>query len=294
MMGVFEPGGGMVRPERTMHLALKEAEEMYGATVWENTKVKSLQEVHGQAGVSHVELIVGRSHGVLSTVTARTVLVAAGAWTSELIPSWKPHLKPVRILQTWVDVSKTLDPSVYDSPNMPCVAMVNPYLRLPVYCLPADSTSTDSHGVDKHNKYKGCVKLGVHGGDPIDPNANSNQDVTAKEQAEMILNLQQTFCEEIASIIDPLLIKQLSHQYPFTPATLQDSVMESKPCMYTMTEDEHFMIGVPKGMSNVCAVAGLSGHGFKMTPALGQMLADFATAKSDQERQAVFDEKWKA
>lgn len=49
--------------------------------------------------------------------------------------------------------------------------------------------------------------------------------------------------------------------------------------MYTMTADEHFLIGVPKGYTNVCAIAGLSGHGFKMAPALGQMLADFATGK---------------
>lgn len=46
--------------------------------------------------------------------------------------------------------------------------------------------------------------------------------------------------------------------------------------MYTMTPDENFLIGVPSEFKHVYAIAGLSGHGFKMTPALGQMLADFA------------------
>ena len=58
--------------------------------------------------------------------------------------------------------------------------------------------------------------------------------------------------------------------------------------MYTMTEDENFIIGVPDGYSKICAVAGLSGHGFKMAPALGQMLADFATDKGLDHWNAEF------
>jgi sarcosine oxidase len=63
----------------------------------------------------------------------------------------------------------------------------------------------------------------------------------------------------------------------FSEAISAQPLTETKQCMYTMTPDEHFMIGVPEGYSRVCAVAGLSGHGFKMAPALGQMLADFAS-----------------
>jgi sarcosine oxidase len=36
------------------------------------------------------------------------------------------------------------------------------------------------------------------------------------------------------------------------------------------------MIGQPASQERVYVVAGLSGHGFKMTPALGQILADLA------------------
>ena len=49
-----------------------------------------------------------------------------------------------------------------------------------------------------------------------------------------------------------------------------------------MTPDTNYLIGVPDGFQNVFAVAGLSGHGLKMTPALGQMMADFAL---EQDRQ---------
>lgn len=45
-------------------------------------------------------------------------------------------------------------------------------------------------------------------------------------------------------------------------------------CMYTMTTDEHFIIDRHPEHSQVLFAAGLSGHGFKFTPALGQALAE--------------------
>ena len=61
------------------------------------------------------------------------------------------------------------------------------------------------------------------------------------------------------------------------------TLVHVEPCMYTVTPDENFLIGTPD--DGVChheavfAVGGLSGHGFKMVPALGQMLADFALGR---------------
>jgi monomeric sarcosine oxidase len=45
-------------------------------------------------------------------------------------------------------------------------------------------------------------------------------------------------------------------------------------CMYTMTPDEHFLVGLHPRHSEVALVAGLSGHGFKFTPVLGEILAE--------------------
>lgn len=268
MVGLYEPGGGMVRPERATNAALAEAEDLYGATIWENAAVRSLQEVKSDdddGGDPVVQLVVEKQ-GEMVTIQARTVLVAAGAWTTEILPSWTaPYLKPIRQLQTWLDTSQTDNPQLYDLTRMPCIVMVNPDLPIPVYCLPGDSNcDRDKDGGDK---YRHCVKLGIHGKDvPIDPNVNYLQDVTPQEEEEMRQAIAATFCEQISA--QPLI--------------------ETKQCMYTMTPDEHFIIGVPKGYTRVCAVAGLSGHGFKMTPALGQMLADFAC---DGKKGL---EKWKA
>lgn len=45
-------------------------------------------------------------------------------------------------------------------------------------------------------------------------------------------------------------------------------------CMYTMTEDGHFLVGQYPGIPQVNVVAGLSGHGFKFASVLGEILAD--------------------
>jgi glycine/D-amino acid oxidase-like deaminating enzyme len=47
-------------------------------------------------------------------------------------------------------------------------------------------------------------------------------------------------------------------------------------CMYTMTPDEHFLVGLHPERANVAFVAGLSGHGFKFTPVLGEILAELS------------------
>jgi glycine/D-amino acid oxidase-like deaminating enzyme len=47
-------------------------------------------------------------------------------------------------------------------------------------------------------------------------------------------------------------------------------------CMYTISPDEHFIVDHVPELENVWFCAGLSGHGFKFAPVLGQVLADLA------------------
>lgn len=44
-------------------------------------------------------------------------------------------------------------------------------------------------------------------------------------------------------------------------------------CMYTMTPDEHFIVDRHPDDPRIAYVCGLSGHGFKFTPVLGQMVS---------------------
>lgn len=53
-------------------------------------------------------------------------------------------------------------------------------------------------------------------------------------------------------------------------------VLRHAVCLYTMTPDEHFLLGRHPAASRVWLAAGLSGHGFKLTSVLGATLADLA------------------
>ncbi len=59
-------------------------------------------------------------------------------------------------------------------------------------------------------------------------------------------------------------------------------------CMYAMSPDSHFMIDTSKDDSRIIYAAGLSGHGFKFTAALGEVLADMATGTDSSFDLALF------
>lgn len=58
---------------------------------------------------------------------------------------------------------------------------------------------------------------------------------------------------------------------------LHTPCVQAKTCLYTMTPDEHFVVDVHPRHAQICFAAGFSGHGFKFSPAVGELLADLAT-----------------
>jgi sarcosine oxidase len=52
------------------------------------------------------------------------------------------------------------------------------------------------------------------------------------------------------------------------------TVSDHSVCMYTMTPDRHFVVDHHPSFAQVIVIAGLSGHGFKFAPVLGEVAAD--------------------
>ena len=79
---------------------------------------------------------------------------------------------------------------------------------------------------------------------------------------------------EIGLAVDPVdrqLIEQfLSEHLP--NVTLQP--VDHTVCMYTLSPDEHFIVDTHPDHSQVAFAAGLSGHGFKFSSVLGEVLAE--------------------
>jgi glycine/D-amino acid oxidase-like deaminating enzyme len=60
-------------------------------------------------------------------------------------------------------------------------------------------------------------------------------------------------------------------------------MVHSSTCMYTMSNDGHFIVDRHPAHSNVVFAAGLSGHGFKFAPVLGEYLVNLLEGNCEPE-----------
>lgn len=65
-------------------------------------------------------------------------------------------------------------------------------------------------------------------------------------------------------------------------------LLDAKVCMYTNTPDDHFIIDRHPQFPNVLIAGGFSGHGFKFSPLVGEILADLAIRSATDEAIELF------
>jgi sarcosine oxidase len=75
---------------------------------------------------------------------------------------------------------------------------------------------------------------------------------------------------------------------PRLPA-LAGRFLRARPCLYTTTPDEHFVIARHPAHDHVTVACGFSGHGFKFVPVVGEILADLATTGTTAYPIGLFD-----
>lgn len=63
----------------------------------------------------------------------------------------------------------------------------------------------------------------------------------------------------------------------------------AKTCLYTLTPDHNFVVGVHPAHPDVTVAAGFSGHGFKFVPVMGEILADLSMTGATNHDIALFD-----
>jgi sarcosine oxidase len=106
------------------------------------------------------------------------------------------------------------------------------------------------------------MKVGQHtGGDSMDPRDGLDHELDKNELAEV-----EAF---------------LNAYFNFGRSRL----VHHSNCMYTHSQDGHFVIDRHPEHAKVTFAAGLSGHGFKFTPVIGKYLVDLL----DGERDPIFD-----
>ena len=75
---------------------------------------------------------------------------------------------------------------------------------------------------------------------------------------------------------------------PRLPGLADAAWLGGKPCLYTLTPDENFVLGRHPRHDRVSVAAGFSGHGFKFAPVVGEILTDLALTGSTRHPIALF------
>lgn len=225
---VFDPTGGILRADKCLS-AFQRQFEKFGGLIHDGQPVQRL-------------VVDSADHVTVTTSTAsyhaRTVIVAAGPWTSQLLEPLGLRL-PLEVQRIAVCYWKRERPDAYGSLDdaHPVFIKLNP---LHVYCLPA-------------LEYPKHIKASWHRGARCDPDSRDE------------LGNYQLAIDVAGDVVRSHL--------PGIKST--PDIVET--CLYTMTPDEHFFIDTHTKWKNIVIAAGFSGHGFKLAPVVGKILGDLAT-----------------
>lgn len=176
------------------------------------------------------------------TYQATKLVITAGPWVSKLVPSLKYKLTVTRQPLAWVQPKKWEE---FDMKKFPCWLIRN------------DGHDFYGFPIVPAGQFGGPLglKLGMHhpGGEATDPD-QVDRAPRGRDENALIQFLQQ-----------------------FIPNGYQNTLV-MKTCIYTKTEDEHFIVDfLPGYHGNVTIATGFSGHGFKFVSVIGEVLADLAT-----------------
>ena len=178
----------------------------------------------------------------IGSYAADRLVVTAGAWAGDLLQLPSLPMKVLRKSLFWYQPEATRA-AAYAAGRLPCFAFDGPTGFF--YGFPA----IDERG----------VKIAEHtGGTPVADPLSLDRGIDAREQ------------ERVEAVLADHLPKLRERP------SLRERPTAHSACLYTMSPDGHFVVGLHPRHPNVTIAAGFSGHGFKFASVIGEILADLA------------------
>ena len=178
------------------------------------------------------------------TYSADRLVITAGPWAPQLLAELGLPLSVTRQVLYWFEPKGSLDPFRQG--------------RLPVYMFEEEGSRPLVYGFPLTGPDLEGVKVGLHGSEDIGTPESLGRNIRPSD--EVLIR------ERLASTI-PSLAGRLLH---------------AETCLYTMTPDEHFLLGAHPHHPAVTIAAGFSGHGFKFAPVIGEIIAELVAGGSAQ------------
>jgi sarcosine oxidase len=171
-------------------------------------------------------------------IGAEHLVIAGGAWMPDLVPGLRLPLTIERVPLLWVE------------PLVPAETVA--VGRLPVWIL---ETDTD----------------GSFYGFPYDPDAGLK--VARHHSGDLVVPRDLDAVDRTLTAADEARVRTfLRARMPGADGPLRGSAV----CLYTDTPDEDFVLDTPPGSPGMAFASACSGHGFKFSPVIGEILADLA------------------
>lgn len=171
------------------------------------------------------------------TYRAGHLVITAGPWANEAMAGLFP-LRVTRQAMVW------FEPRGGVSGFLPG--------RFPIYVAEDVLGGAPVYGFPAIDGPEGGVKVAIHGSDVV---------CTPE-------TVDRTVCEAD--------MQRASDAVKLRIPALDGRVLRAKTCLYTMTPDEHFLIGAHPRFQSCSIACGFSGHGFKFASVVGEVLADLA------------------
>lgn len=168
---------------------------------------------------------------------ARHLVITAGPWANEAVAGRFP-LRVTRQVMVWIE------PRGGVAPFLPG--------RFPIYVAEDVRGGAPIYGFPAIEGPDGGVKAAIHGSDLV--------------------------CtpETVDRVVDESDLRRTIDAVKLRIPALDGRVLRAKTCLYTMTPDEHFVIGTHPEFESCTIACGFSGHGFKFASVVGEVLADLA------------------
>lgn len=266
----YQPDGGMLFPEKVIRTTAKLARQ-HGAEFMEQCEVTDIAV--REDGIVLVRTKDGR------TFLTRHVILSSGAWLPTLLQKsvlgkQSPRLsrlatmlKPERQVVTWYEV------------NRGCADRFLPELH-PVWIATLDKAHY--YGFPLLADGSPGVKIGRyhHAHETLDTESSLND----YETRSFIHPRDRTYTDRFITTMFAGSCKSDPNK---------DEVLKSQSCIFTNTPDEHFIID-PRpdpALPQVSLISACSGHGFKFSTVLGEVMARFVL-EGPEEVEKTLPVKW--
>lgn len=209
--------------------------------------IQSLVKKYGgeiRDGTKMTDILQERDHIIVSTTAgnfqARKIIITAGPWAGKILEALGLHL-PITPMSIPVFYWRSKDPQQHKVKNdFPVI--VHRSSEGIAYLIPS-------------LEYPGMCKVAIHQNTPkyCDPDSRNAVSDQHEQYREVVVNYIRKYLPG-----------------------LEDTPSIVEYCMYTKSEDVDFILDSHPQNKNILIATGFTGHGFKLAPSVGKLMAEMA------------------